>query len=165
MADSPAPTTSPLELLRELLNELVEALDLDATVEVTLEGETLTGTLEGEDLGLFIGRHGQTIDAVQHLAQRFCQRDSEERLRVIVDAAGYRERRRVALEAQADDAAEDALDLGRPVSLDAMSASERRIVHERLRDREDVITHSEGVEPDRHLVVEPAEAGAQQGQA
>ena len=156
MAD--AGETSPADLLQELLEELVDAFDLDASVEVSLEGETLTGTVDGEDLGLFIGRHGQTIDAVQHLAQRFCQRDAEERLRVVVDAAGYRERRRLALAAQADEAADDALRFGRPVSLDAMSSAERRIVHEHLRDRGDVVTHSEGVEPDRHLVVEPASA-------
>jgi spoIIIJ-associated protein len=162
MAESAASKNSPVELLEELLEELLDAFDLDASVEVVLEGETLTGTVEGEDLGLLIGRHGQTIDAVQHLAQRFCQGDAEERLRVVVDAAGYRERRRVALEAQADEAAEDALDLGRPVSLDPMSSGERRVVHERLADRGDVVTHSEGVEPDRHLVVEPADMVAEE---
>ena len=146
----------PEEVLRELLEELLDAMDLDATIEIERDGDTLTGVIEGDDLGLFIGRHGQTIDAAQHIAQRFCQRDTEDRLRVVIDAAGYRARRREILEAQAEEAAEDALRLGRPVALDAMSSSERRVVHEHLRDRDDVVTHSEGVEPDRHLVVEPA---------
>ncbi|HEV3229795.1 MAG TPA: R3H domain-containing nucleic acid-binding protein, partial [Solirubrobacteraceae bacterium] len=75
---------------------------------------------------------------------------------VIVDAGGYRERRRAALHAQAEEAAEEALRYGRPVSLDAMTSSERRLVHEFLRDRGGVDTYSEGTEPDRHLVVAPA---------
>ena len=74
---------------------------------------------------------------------------------MIVDAAGYRERREQALHRQADEAAEDAVRNGRPVALDAMSATERKVVHEHLKDREDVETYSEGNEPDRHLVVAP----------
>ena len=74
---------------------------------------------------------------------------------MIVDAAGYRERREAALARQADEAAEDAVRSGRPVALDAMSATERKVVHEHLKDREDVETYSEGNEPDRHLVVAP----------
>ena len=78
------------------------------------------------------------------------------RKRIVVDAAGYRARRREALEGQAADAADEAVRYARPVALDAMNATERRIVHEYLRDRDDVETHSEGDEPDRHLVVTPA---------
>jgi spoIIIJ-associated protein len=74
---------------------------------------------------------------------------------VVVDAAGYRARRAEVLERAADKAATEAVQFGRPVSLDAMVASERRVVHEFLRDRHDVETYSEGDEPDRHLVVAP----------
>jgi spoIIIJ-associated protein len=146
------------DLLSEFLEELVDALDLDAGVVVEVRQDTVTGVLEGEDLGLFIGRHGQTIDAVQHLAQRACLRDARDPLRVVVDAADYRARRAQMLEAQADEAAEEAIRSGRPVSLDAMTSAERRVVHEYLRDREDIETYSEGREPDRHLVVAPREA-------
>ena len=142
--------------LRELLERVADALDLDADVTVEDDGETLTGRLEGEDLGLFIGRHGSTIEAVQHLAQRVAAGDGPARRRIVVDAAGYRERRAQVLERQADEAAERAVRSGRPVALDAMTSSERRVVHEYLRDRGDVETHSEGDEPDRHLVVTPA---------
>ena len=108
-------------------------------------------------MGLFIGHHGQTIDAVQHLASRIALRgDDGSKRRVVIDAEGYRARRRTALESQAEEAADEALRFKRPVALDAMTASERRIVHEHLRDRDDVETHSEGDEPDRHLVVSPA---------
>ena len=147
------------EALRELLELVADALDLDAEVVVDDDADALVGRLEGDDLGLFIGHHGQTIEAVQHLAQRVVgevehQRGGDRR-RVVVDAAGYRERRESVLQRQADEAAERAIESGRAVALDAMTSSERRVVHEHLRDRGDVETHSEGDEPRRHLVVEP----------
>jgi spoIIIJ-associated protein len=93
---------------------------------------------------------------VQHLAQRILLADPTiERRRIVVDAEGYRARRREALEKQADQAAIDAEKFGRQVALDAMTASERKHVHEYLRERGGVDTHSEGDEPERHLVVSP----------
>lgn len=141
----------------ELLEQIVDALDLDAEIDVVINDGAVTGTLEGDDLGLFIGKHGQTIDAVQHLATRIIQRDAGdgERIRVEIDAAGYRDRRREQLEQQAEEAAEKALSDESSVDLPAMNAAERRIVHRHLRDREDVDTHSEGDEPRRYLVVTP----------
>jgi spoIIIJ-associated protein len=115
----------------------------------------VTGELVGDDLGLVIGRHGQTIDAIQHLAYRLAFRQSEEPVRVVIDAAGYRERRALALRAAADQAAEAAVHDRRPVALEAMSALERKVVHEHLKSRHDVETYSEGQEPDRRLVVAP----------
>ena len=143
------------DLLHELLTRMTEALALDADVAVEERDGVLHGTLSGEELGLFIGRHGQTIDAVQHLAQRAVATLVGEQRRIVVDAEGYRSRRQEALERQAAEAAEEAVEFKRPVALDAMTASERRLVHEFLRDRGDVDTHSEGEEPDRHLVVAP----------
>jgi spoIIIJ-associated protein len=146
----------PAERVRELLERVVAALDLRASVEIEEDEETIKGTLVGSELGLFIGKHGQTIDAVQQLALRIAFHPGEgERKRVVVDAAGYRERREAALHRQADQAADDAVQYGRPVSLDAMGALERKVVHEYLRERGDVETYSEGDEPDRHLVVAP----------
>lgn len=147
--------TPAAEALRELLEKVGEALGLDAEVTVDDDGELVRGRLSGEDLGLFIGRHGQTIDAVQHLAMRVVAAAAGERRLVEVDAEGYRERRADALRGQADEAADEALRFARPVSLDAMGASERKLVHEYLRDRGDVETYSEGDEPHRHLVVAP----------
>jgi spoIIIJ-associated protein len=143
------------QALTELLKTLRDAMGLDADVAVADDGEVVRGTLTGEDLGLFIGRHGQTIDAVQHLAMRVVANAAGERRLVEVDAEGYRDRRAEALHGQADAAAEEALRFGRPVALDAMSAPERKLVHEYLRDRGDVQTYSEGDEPQRHLVVAP----------
>ena len=134
--------------VKDLLEHISDALALEADVVVEEEGRMITATLEGDDLGLFI---------VQHLAFKAATRDHPPAagLRVVVDAAGYRERREQALQRQADEAAEKAVDSGRPVALDAMSATERKVVHEYLKDREDVETYSEGTEPDRHLVVAP----------
>lgn len=148
---------SEVELVRDLLERLRDALGLEAEVEVERGPEDeLVGRLEGGDLGLFIGRQGQTIDAVQHLAQRIVHARTGELRRVTIDAEGYRERRRELLLDQADEAADTALRDGRPVALGAMTASERRLVHEHLRERAEIETHSEGKEPERHLVVSPA---------
>ncbi len=145
----------PAERVRELLERVNDALELDADVEIVQEGDRILGILHGDDMGLFIGRHGQTIDAVQHLAFKIAAVGESPAPKVEVDAAGYRERRRQALERQADQAAADAVRSARPVALDAMSATERKVVHEYLKDRPDVETYSEGTEPDRHLVVAP----------
>ena len=149
----------PIDAVEELLEEVVRGLGLDATVDMADDGETLTGTVHGDDLGLFIGRHGQTIDAVQHLAQRIAgARGGTDGRRIVIDAEGYRERRETMLQRQADHAVDDALRTGRPVALDAMTASERRLVHEYLRDHGGVETYSEGDEPNRQLVVAPRDA-------
>jgi spoIIIJ-associated protein len=147
------------DAVRELVELVVDGLDLDAEVEVVADEEAVTAVVQGDDVGLFIGRHGATIDAVQHLAHRVVLHHTPApHPRVTVDAAGYRARRAEVLERQADEAAEDAVRFGRPVALDAMGAAERKLVHEYLRERGDVETYSEGEEPDRHLVVAPLRA-------
>lgn len=145
----------PAEVLRELLEEVLDAFALDADVRVDEGVGVLIGTVDGGDVGLFIGRRGQTIDAVQHLAQRIVFHGGQAESRVVIDADGYRERRAKALREVALDAAEESLRAGEAVELDPMPSSERRIIHEYLRERGDVQTHSEGEEPERYLVVEP----------
>jgi spoIIIJ-associated protein len=146
----------PAEALEELLEEVVDGLGLDAEIEVREDDGVLKGSLSGDDVGLFIGRRGQTIDAVQHLAQRIVFREGPSPVRVVVDADGYRQRRAESLQADAEVAAEEARRTGRPVELEPMPAAERRIVHEYLRELGGVETHSEGDEPERRLVVSPA---------
>jgi spoIIIJ-associated protein len=152
------PEQTPEAAVEELLELVTGALGLECEIVVHRAGDTLRGALIGDELGLFIGRHGSTIDAVQHLAQRIVFRGQAGELRIVIDAAGYRERRAAALKRQADEAASEALRYGRAVALDAMVASERKLVHEFLRDRDDVETYSEGDEPERHLVIAPAGA-------
>lgn len=144
----------PRERVEELVGRIVTAIGVPCEVAVEDDGEAIRVELRGEELGLLIGRHGQTIDAIQHLAYRAAY-DEEEPRRVEVDAAGYRARRAAQLEGGADHAAEEAVRTGQAVELEAMSAVERKLIHEYLRERGDVETHSEGREPDRRLVVEP----------
>jgi spoIIIJ-associated protein len=139
------------------VTRVVNALGLHATVDIDESGEEIRATVNGDDLGLLIGKHGSTIDALQHLAFRAAFRGEEIRKQVVVDAAGYRERREGALHRMADRAAAEALRYGRPVELEPMRATERKIVHTYLSERTDVETHSEGDEPDRRLVVSPVE--------
>jgi spoIIIJ-associated protein len=146
---------TPVASVRELLEQIATGIGVEATIEVSEDEDGVTGEFIGDDLGLVIGRHGQTIDAIQHLAYRIAFRRSGAPVRVVVDAAGYRERRAVALRAAADQAAEAAIHDRRPVALEPMSALERKVVHEHLKGRHDVETYSEGQEPDRRLVVAP----------
>ena len=145
----------PAERVRELLTRVVDALGVSGSVEVHEVDEWLKATVHGQDLGLLIGRHGETIDALQHLAFRIAYRDTEPRKRVAVDASGYRERRAAVLQRQADRAVAEATRSGQPVALEAMPAAERRLVHEYLRDQSEIETYSEGQEPQRRLVVAP----------
>lgn len=152
---SAALPAEPLERLRALITRVVQELGLEASVDVQEGADELRATVEGEDLGLLIGKHGATIDALQHLAMRIVIRGDAERKQVVVDAAGYRARREAALHRAADSAVADAVQFGRPVDLEPMRPLERKVVHTYLRDRTEVETHSEGDEPDRRLVVTP----------
>ncbi|HEY2770988.1 MAG TPA: R3H domain-containing nucleic acid-binding protein [Solirubrobacteraceae bacterium] len=139
----------------DLLERIASEAGVDASVRVDEEADGISAEYVGEDLGLLIGHHGQTIDAIQHLAYRIAFRSGQDRKGVTVDASGYRERRATALRAAGDQAAEAAIHDQRPVALDPMSALERKVVHEHLKDRRDVETYSEGQEPSRRLVVAP----------
>ncbi len=147
---------SPVERVQELVEGVLDELDLDGEVEIEeSDDRILANVVGGEDYGLLIGKRGQTIDALQLLCYQAAFRGLRERKRVIVDAAGYRGRRRETLEGRADRAAEQALSGNHAVEMDPMSAQERRVVHERLKDRAGVETYSEGDEPRRCVIVAP----------
>jgi spoIIIJ-associated protein len=148
--------SEPAARVRGVLTHVTTALGIRCRIDVVEDEGGLTATCSGEDLGLLIGKHGATIDAVQVLATAIACRGADERIAVVVDAAGYRDRRRRTLEALAVRSAEEALREGERVLLEPMSASERRLVHERLKDYEGVSTASEGDEPNRYVVAEPA---------
>jgi len=158
-APAPAPAGDESELaadLREVLNRIAAGIGIRCRIEVAEDDEAVTAALTGGDLGLLIGRHGQTIDAIQYLVNAVAYRTyGDDRKDVIVDAAGYRERRRETLETLALRSAERAKASGDPVELEPMTSIERRIVHVRLQDEPGVSTRSEGDEPYRHVVVEP----------
>ena len=146
----------PAERVRAVVGRIVNALGLRATIDIEEGDEEIRATVNGDELGLLIGKHGATIDAIQHLAFRAAFRGRDARKQVTVDAAGYRERREAALHRMADRAAAEALRYERAVELEPMRAPERKVVHTYLSERSDVATHSEGDEPDRRLVVSPA---------
>jgi spoIIIJ-associated protein len=152
MSELPAEPAARVELL---LSRVVEGLDLEAEVVVDEGEDEIAARVEGEDLGLLIGRRGQTIDAVQLLGYRVAFRGRDDRKRVSVDAAGYRARRRETIERQAQRAAERALESGKEIELEPMSAAERKIVHDQLKDRSGIETFSEGEEPERCVIVAP----------
>ena len=146
----------PAERVRRLVEGVLDELDLEGEVEIRESEERIEAVVEGEDdYGLLIGKRGQTIDALQLLCFQAAFRGMRDRKRVLVDAAGYRARRREVLTARADRAAEQALESNVSVEMDPMSAQERRVVHEHLKERSGVETFSEGDEPRRCVVVAP----------
>ena len=141
---------------RELIERIVGAIGVTAQLHVEEADETITLACVGSNLGVLIGRHGQTIDAVQYLANAIMfRRHPEERKEIVVDAAGYRARRRVSLEALALRSAKRVLAEGERVELEPMTAVERKVIHIRLKEFDGVETASEGTEPNRYVVVLP----------
>jgi spoIIIJ-associated protein len=143
--------------VREIVERIVVSLDVSCRVDVRQNADGLDVQCTGGDLGVLIGRHGQTIDAVQYLVNAIVARREGERVEVVVDAAGYRSRRRAALETIAVRAARRAPDDGEPVELEPMTAIERKLVHTRLQEFRGVETSSEGTEPNRFVVVSPVD--------
>jgi spoIIIJ-associated protein len=157
IADAPSTARddeSDLETrMRELVETVVGAMGIVARVDVHETADGVTVTCTGGDLGLLIGKHGQTIDALQYVANAASFRSGAGKP-VTIDASGYRERRRVTLEGIALRAAEQAA-AGERVLLEPMTAVERKVVHERLKEVAGVETSSEGTEPNRYVVVSP----------
>jgi spoIIIJ-associated protein len=148
--------TVPAAEARELVQRIVDAVGVSARIDVEEDDETITVVCDGPDLGMLIGRHGQTIDAIQYIANAAMYRGhAEERKEVVVDAAGYRARRRASLEALAVRSAESAVADGHAVELEPMTAVERKVVHIRLKEFDGVETTSEGTEPNRFVVISP----------
>jgi spoIIIJ-associated protein len=141
---------------RSLVAHIVETIGVDAEVVAREDPEAIVVTCSGPDVGLLIGRHGQTIDAIQYLLNAMAWRaDREERKEVVVDAAGYRARRKATLETLALRVADRVRDSGEREELEPMTAVERKVVHLRLKDVDGVGTTSEGTEPNRYVVVVP----------
>jgi spoIIIJ-associated protein len=141
--------------VRELVEHVVAAMGIGTRVDVREDETGILATCTGGDLGLLIGKHGQTIDALQYVANAALSRGGTAGKPVTVDAAGYRDRRRTTLEGIALRGAERAA-RGERVLLEPMTSAERKIVHERLKELEGVETSSEGTEPNRYVVVFPA---------
>jgi spoIIIJ-associated protein len=137
---------------RELVRRVAEGIGVECRIDVREAADAVHVVCSGSELGLLIGKHGQTIDAIQYLANAAARRGGGEAKDVVVDAAGYRDRRRATLETMAVRSAQQALREGR-AELEPMTAIERKIVHLRLKEFPGVETSSEGVEPNRFVVV------------
>ena len=168
VAETSAPDRDESELaarVRELVEHIVAGIGLHPRVDVAEDDEVVTASCSGRDLGLLIGKHGQTIDAIQYLVNAIlAHADGVRTKAVVVDAAGYRARRTASLEALALRTAERVLAGGGDVTLEPMTAVERKIVHLRLHDVAGVETASVGTEPNRSVVIRVASpAGAAEG--
>jgi spoIIIJ-associated protein len=152
--DRHAGTSEHANEAREFVERIATAIGAMVTVSASEREGVVTVTCSGEDLGLFIGKHGQTIDAIQYLANAVSRAEGGEHA-VVVDAAGYRARRAATLEAVASRSARLATTTRSAVELDPMTPVERKIVHEALKDDPEVETQSEGSEPNRYVVVLP----------
>jgi len=145
--------------LREFLARVLEEMGLTARVRITEHDQGLHAEVVGEDLGIFIGRRGQTMDAIEYLASLAVSVGSGRQKRVELDAEGYKERRRRQIERLALRKADEAVKRGRALQLAPMTAAERKIVHLSLRSRSDVSTVSQGREPNRFVVITPLKSG------
>ena len=142
---------------RRLAQRIMDVIGVEGRADVREDDGAITVTFSGADVALLIGRHGQMIDAVQYLMNAISHRTyGADRKEVVVDAAGYRERRRATLESLALRTAREVLETGDRVELEPMTAVERKVVHLRLKEFEGVETASEGTEPNRYVVVLPA---------
>jgi len=148
-----------LDVVADFMEQTLIVLDVGADLEVDLElrDGVVHGDLDGDrdDIALLIGKRGQTLDAIQYLANAVVGHSCESPLHVVLDAQGYRERRAEQLEKIADRAVSTALDERRPYELEPMTASERKVIHLYLKDHADVATESTGRDPQRRLVVIP----------
>lgn len=144
------------ELAEDFLDGLLELMDVDADLDHdVVDGVLYVDILAGEDegIGLLIGRHGQTLDALQELMRSAVQRQTESRCRVMVDIEDYRKRRRSQLAERTRAAAEKVRRTGHPESLEPMNAYERKIVHDVAGEAGGVQTSSEGEDPERFVVI------------
>jgi spoIIIJ-associated protein len=146
------------DAVADFVEELLGMMDIDAIAEPAVEGDRFyVDILEGpaDDLALLIGKHGQTLDAIQELTRNIVGRRLDERIRVLVDVEDYRKRRAARLEERARGVAELALETGEAQELEPMDALERKIVHDALARIEGVESGSRGEEPNRFVVVTP----------
>lgn len=138
-----------------LLKEIFRTMDLDVKINAEENEKTIMIDLEGPDLGLLIGRRGETLDALQYLVNLSVNKNQEIRKKIIIDIEGYRDRREKTLQKLAEKLAEKARQRGRNVVLEPMSAQERRIIHTALQGRDDIYTFSEGEDPYRKIIISP----------
>ena len=150
-----AKKSTPEDVVKDFLTDVFDKMNLE--VEIITKFDEIEGVIElelkGPEMGVLIGKRGQTLDSLQYLTNLALNRKSDNYLRVKIDTEDYRRRRKETLENLAKNMAYKAKRTKRPVSLEAMNPYERRIIHSALQNDKYVVTHSEGEEPYRHVVV------------
>ena len=143
------------DIAKDFLKNVFEAMDLAVVVDVKYDEteNTMDIDLSGDEMGVLIGKRGQTLDSLQYLVSLVVNKNIENYIRVKVDTENYRQRRKETLENLAKNIAYKVKRTKRPVSLEPMNPYERRIIHSALQNDKYVTTHSEGDEPFRHVVV------------
>ncbi|UFT99423.1 protein jag [Radiobacillus kanasensis] len=144
---------SHLKISETYLEEIAQHMGVEVEIKTTTEQNTITFDLSGEKIALLIGKRGQTLNGIQYLLQLIVNRNAKDYYTVVVDAEGYRDRRKQTLETLANRMAEKAISTRRPVALEPMPSFERKVIHTALQDRTDISTSSEGKEPNRHVVI------------
>lgn len=140
---------------RDMLNNVMKVMKLDVDIEMVEKNERILININGPDLGILIGRRGETLDALQYLVNLSANKNAEKRKRIIIDIEGYRRRREETLMKLAFKLADKARQRGRNVVLEPMNSMERRIIHTALQERDDIYTFSEGEEPYRKIIISP----------
>ena len=150
--------------IKDFLHGLIERLGLQCELEFTFKGKYLWIAIEGEDIALLIGKHGQTLNALQYIVNMVANREISEKQKIIVDINSYRLRREEVLTQLASRLAKKVKLYGKPVELEPMNPHERRVIHVALQREKGITTYSEGEEPNRRVVIAPnqAEGAAQQ---
>lgn len=140
---------------RDILDHVLQVMKLDVDIEIIEKSEKVLINIKGPDLGILIGRRGETLDALQYLVNLSANKNAEKRKRIIIDIEGYRRRREDTLKKLAFKLADKARQRGRNVVLEPMNSMERRIIHTALQERDDIYTFSEGEEPYRKIIISP----------
>jgi spoIIIJ-associated protein len=138
-----------------LLKNIFECMNLGVNIQTREKEQELCLDLEGKDLGILIGRRGETLDALQYLVNLSVNKSRDQKKKIIIDIEGYRNRREETLKNLALKLADKAQQRGRNVVLEPMNSQERRIIHTALQGREDIYTFSEGEDPYRKIIISP----------
>lgn len=143
------------DVARDFLDQVVKAMGIDVTIEMSQQQESIVFNIRGENLGMLIGKHGQTLDALQYLTNLAAHRDAVDRARVIIDVEDYRKRRAETLTSLAKRIAAQVKRRGDKVVLEPMTPNERKVIHMALQDDTRISTYSEGEEPYRKVIIAP----------
>ncbi|MCE4051974.1 MULTISPECIES: RNA-binding cell elongation regulator Jag/EloR [Bacillaceae] len=146
---------TPLESAERFLQDICTQMGVNASISAKKSGRNIFFELKGDKIALLIGKRGQTLNSLQYLTQLVINKNSDEYLRVTLDAEGYRERRKQSLIQLAERTAHKALKIGKEISLEPMPSNERKIIHNALTGIKGISTCSSGEDAFRHIIISP----------